>query len=287
MDFWFYGVAAFCLLLIAALITLRWLGRRRWAAADRALLVTLEAARLPMAVTHYHATELQGLPPPVARYFRKVLKDGQAMVTGVTIAQTGSFNMRPERTRWVPFAATQRVVTRAPGFVWNACISLFGLVDVFVHDGYAHGKGTLVPSVMGWFALGSIADTEALAQGEFARYVAEAPWYPTSLLPSQGVHWEAIDDRRAKATVYDGTLSITCLVIFNSDHLIETFRVENRAAISGKLTVMMPWEARLSGYQYRHGMLLPLKGEAAWIKQGQRRPYWRGTITRIAFEFAA
>jgi hypothetical protein len=287
MDVWIYGVAAIGLLLVAALIVLRALGRRRWAAADRALLATLEAARLPMAVTHFRATELEGLPPPVARYFRKVLKDGQAMVTGVTIAQTGSFNMRPERTRWVPFVAKQRVLTRTPGFVWNACIRLFGAVDVFVHDGYTQGKGTLVPSVMGWFSLGAMAETEALAQGEFARYVAEMPWYPTALLPSQGVHWQAIDDRRAKATVYDGTLSITCTVIFNSDHLIETIRVENRAAVSGKVTVMMPWEARLSGYQYRHGMLVPLKGEAAWIKQGQRRPYWRGTITRIAFEFTA
>jgi hypothetical protein len=221
----------------------------------------------------------------VVRYFRKVLKDGQAMVTAVNISQSGLFNMRPEGTRWVPFEATQRVITRAPGFVWNACIKLMGVVDVYVHDGYSRGKGTLRPSVMGWFKLGDMADTESLAQGELARYVAEAPWYPTALLPSQGVHWQAIDDRRARFTFYDGDISITCLVIFNADHLIETLRVENRAAISGKVTVMMPWEARLSGYQYRHGMLLPFKGEAAWIKQGQRRPYWRGTITRINFEF--
>lgn len=287
MDVWFYGVAAFCLLLIAVLMSLLWLGRRRWAAADRVLLGALESARMPIAVTRYHTTELLGLPPPVARYFRKVLKEGQAMVTAVSIAQTGSFNMQPERTRWVPFTATQRVITRAPGFVWNACITLFGFIDVFVHDGYAHGKGTLVPSVLGWFAMGAMANTEALAQGEFARYVAEMPWYPTALLPSQGVRWQAMDDRRANATVSDGTVSITCMVVFNADHLIETIRVEKRAAITGTRTVMMPWEARLSGYQYRHGMLVPLKGEAAWIKQGQRRPYWRGNITRMDFEFAA
>jgi hypothetical protein len=287
MDVWIYGVAALGLLLIAVFMLMRWLGRKRWNVTDRALLATLESARSAPSETRYHATELKGLPPPVARYFRKVLKDGQAMVSAVDISQTGIFNMRPERTKWVPFVATQRVITRAPGFVWNACIKLFGVIDVYVHDGYSRGKGTLQPSVMGWFSLGDMANAESLAQGELVRYVAEAPWYPTALLPSQGVHWQAIDDRRARFTFYDGDISITCLVIFNADHLIETLRVENRAAISGKVTVMMPWEARLSGYQYRHGMLLPLKGEAAWIKQGQRRPYWRGTITRINFEFAA
>ena len=34
-------------------------------------------------------------------------------------------------------------------------------------------------------------DNAELQQGEFMRYFMEALWYPTALLPSQGVRWEA------------------------------------------------------------------------------------------------
>lgn len=35
------------------------------------------------------------------------------------------------------------------------------------------------------------------------RFLAEAMWYPTTLLPSQGVHWEDIDATSARATLTD------------------------------------------------------------------------------------
>jgi len=39
------------------------------------------------------------------RYFRAVLRDGQRIVTAVTVKQTGSFNLDPAGERWKPFAA--------------------------------------------------------------------------------------------------------------------------------------------------------------------------------------
>ena len=43
--------------------------------------------------------------------------------------------------------------------------------------------------------------SDELARGEFMRWFAEAPWYPTALLPSQGVRWQAVDDTSAQATL--------------------------------------------------------------------------------------
>ena len=44
----------------------------------------LEAARLPVARKAYSPDELVGLPAPVQKYFRAVLKDGQPIVAAVT-----------------------------------------------------------------------------------------------------------------------------------------------------------------------------------------------------------
>lgn len=48
---------------------------------------------------------------------------------------------------------------------------------------------------------------------------------------------------------------------------------------------MMPWEVRLSNYQDRDGMLVPLTGEVAWLRPEGRAPYWRGTISALTYEY--
>ena len=55
--------------------------------------------------------------------------------------------------------------------------------------------------------------------------------------------------------------------------------------VGGKV-VMMPWEGRMSNYEERNGMRVPLTGEAAWVPSGARKPYWRGTMVKTSYEFA-
>lgn len=63
--------------LAAAVLGLAAYGNARWAEATQALRARLQATRLPPAVTRYDSRELDGLPAPVQRYFRAVLKEGQ------------------------------------------------------------------------------------------------------------------------------------------------------------------------------------------------------------------
>jgi hypothetical protein len=84
---------------------------------------TLEAGGLddmrdvPSPPTRYDARELEDLPAPVQRYFRTVLKDGQPIITAVTIDIAGTFNLSPTGEQWKPFTSRKRVVTRRPGFL--------------------------------------------------------------------------------------------------------------------------------------------------------------------------
>jgi hypothetical protein len=85
----------------------------------------------------------------------------------------------------------------------------------------------------------------------------------------------------------DGDIRMTLHFTFGSGGLIESVRADARGAMVGGKVVMMPWEGRLSNNQERDGMRVPLAGEAAWLPQGGREPYWRGTITSAEYEFAA
>jgi hypothetical protein len=274
--------------LAATLVVMAAYGRYRWAEATQALWGQLEAARLPATGSRYNVRELEGLPAPVRRYFRAVLNNGQPIVTSVTVQHTGTFNVTAlsSREMWIPFTSEQCVLTRRPGFVWNARMALVPGIAVLVHDAYAAGVGTLHPAVMGLFSITHQHGTGDIARGELMRYMMEAAWYPTALLPSQGTKWVAFDEMSADATMVDGDISMTMRFTFDAAGLIETVRAESRGAMIGRKVVTMPWEGRMSNYQEREGMQVPLNGEAAWLPPGGRKPYWRGSIVSAAYEFA-
>lgn len=283
---WF--VLLLCLLVVAAVGASAW-GVRRWAAATQALAGRLEASRTGgvggrQSPARYDASELEGLPAPVQRYFRAVLRDGQPMVTAAMIDLAGRFNMSATGEQWKPFTSRQRVVTSRPGFLWDARVALLPGVPVRVVDSYIAGEGLLRAAVLGLFTVAEVRGGGEIARGEFMRYFAEAPWYPTALLPSQGVRWEAVDDVSANATLVDGPLTLTLLFSFDASGLIVAARAEARGAMLGKRVVMMPWEGRWSDYQTRSGMTLPMTGEAAWLPPQGRRVYFVGSVTAWSCE---
>ena len=262
-------------------------GSWRWKEDSAARLARLEAARVLHRVVRYDRRELDGLPAPVQRYFRAALTDGQAVIAAVSIRQVGTFNMSATAEQWTPFTSQQRVITQRPGFDWDARVMMFPGVPVHVHDAYIAGAGLLHGAVLGLVPVVTMADTPELARGELMRFVAEAAWYPTALLPSQGVSWQAVDDTSARATLTDGPLTLELLFRFNADGLIDTVRAEARGRLVDGKTVNAPWQGRYWRYALRDGMRVPQEGEVAWLLPEGEKPYWRGTTLSARYEFAS
>lgn len=261
-------------------------GQWRWSGLTRELLQRLEAAKVPPAVTRYDERELQGLPAPVQRYFRAALRPGVPIVTAVDIEHAGEFNLGEDGDRWMTFRSTQRVITRRPGFVWDGRVRMAPGLAVHVHDAYVAGEGILHPAVAGLVSLADLRGTDAVAVGELMRWLAEAAWYPTALLPSQGVRWEPVDDRSARASMQDGGHRLTLTFFFGDDDLVQGIRAEARGRTVGGRIVDTPWEGRWSGFEWRDGLRVPSEGEVAWVTPQGRHPYWRGRVTKLRYEFA-
>ena len=262
-------------------------GSRRWQAFTDEMHANLEGGRRPIEPTTYRANELIGLPAPVQRYFRAALTEGQPMIVAVSVAHSGTFNMRATGAdQWRPFSSTQRVITQRPGFDWEARVAMMPGVPVRVHDAYIGGEGMLHASLFGLVAVANARGTPEMAHGELLRFFAEAAWYPTALLPSQGVQWQAVDDRSATATMQDGDTTVTLLFRFTTDDLIASIRAEARGALIDGVSVPTPWECSFSSYALRDGMHIPLEGEVAWMFPEGPRPYWRARSTSIGYEFA-
>jgi len=260
------------------------LGQRRWQRETSARRATMRAACLPASVATYDRREIEALPPPVKRYFEVALQDGQAMVTSVRFAQQGQFRQDEKKDTCQPFRATQLATMYPPGFDWDARIRMAPGVDVWVRDTYALGAGSLRASVGGLVTVADLHDTVASARGELMRYLAEAAWYPTALLPSQGVRWKGIDDASARATLCDGATTVTLEFRFGTDGLIAAVWAESRPRSA---TEAAPWLCRISCYEQRSGMRIPLQGEVEWQLPSGPVPYFRGRMTDIDYEFAA
>lgn len=231
----------------------------------------------------YDQKEIEDLPVPVQRFFKTVLKDGQAIVATVTISQHGQFNMNEMEDRWTEFNATQLVTTQRLGFDWDARIQMTMGLKAFVHDTYLLGKGNLHASLLGLFTVAKMDNTPELNQGELLRFLSETAWYPTSLLPSQGVCWQAIDDNSARATLTDGATTVSLVFQFNAEGAIATMRADER--YRDNMTTM-PWSGRFWEYSVCDGMLIPLRGEVGWEHPEGLRLYFKGKITKINYEFA-
>ena len=262
-------------------------GSWHWERGTKAILVRLEAARVVPVPARYDARELEGLPAPVQRYFRAVLKDGQPIIAAASLDQVGTFNMSETGEAWKPFTARQRVITQRPGFDWEARIGMFPGVAAHIHDAYIAGQGMLHGAVLGLIPVVNMPDSPALNQGEFMRYFMEALWYPTALLPSEGVRWEAIDDQSALATLKDGPITLTLTFRFQDDGLIESARAESRGRLVNGVPSGVPWQGRFWNYDIRDGITVPLEGEVAWVMPDGLKPYYRGKLTSLSFEYVS
>ncbi|MCL1466505.1 DUF6920 family protein [Argonema galeatum] len=257
-------------------------GGFRWQSDTDNLRAKLASGQRIIKPKIYDQKEIEGLPVPVQRFFRTVLKDGQPIASAVKVVHQGQFNMSETEAKWSPFTSTQLVITQRPGFDWDARIHMAPGLKVFVHDAYVFGEGTLHASLLGLVTLANVRGTPEMAQGELMRFFAETAWYPTALLPSQGVRWEAIDDTSARGTLTDGATTVSLVFRFNAEGSIDTVRAEARY----RGLVPTPWEGRFWGYTVRNGMQIPLEGEVAWQPPEGSWPYWRGRITEINHEFA-
>ncbi|MCC3156393.1 hypothetical protein LJ737_04040 [Hymenobacter sp. 15J16-1T3B] len=254
---------------VAALGTLRW---NR--ATTRAVARLDQPAAAPPA---YQPEQLAGLPAPVARYFRFALAPGQLPVRRARLHEQGEFRTAPDAP-WSPFTADHHVQTMPPGFVWDARIWLLPVLPVRVRDAYLGGAGAMQDAFAGVVPVVDEAGRPDLNAGALLRYLAEAVWYPTALLPGQGVRWSPLDEHRALATLTDGSTTVSLEFHFGAQgEVVRVYTPARFRDVNGH-GVPTPWGGTFGGYARLGGMMRPQRGEVSWFLPEGEFAYWRGRL---------
>lgn len=224
---------------------------------------------------------VKSLPDPVRKYFRFALRDGQPLVSRVRITMNGVFKMK-EADQWIPFEAKQYLAAPEPSSLWLAKLRPLPYLWTEARDLFYQGRGTsenrLLSAMPISFDAGREADLSAMA-----RYLTEAPWFPTALLPSENLEWKPVDSRSAKAVLRYNGYTVSAIFTMNErGEIVKAVTNDRFRTVRGNRE-QTTWTAQYRDYQEVHGMMIPREMETEWSLQGRSFVYAKSSITDVTY----
>jgi len=220
-------------------------------------------------------TQLKGLPTPVQRYFKYVLKEGQPYISTIKLTHDGVFK-NEQNKNWFKIKGEQYFTISEPGFVWKGVTNLFTARDMFIS-----GEGRLIVKLLSLF---SVVDGKGINynQGELLRWLSESIWFPTNLLPSDRLKWSPINENTARIDYnYSDALSVYLIVTFNSSGKIIQFETKRYFGENNLQT----WICSFSDYKDINNILIPTKAEASWnLSRDNQFSYARFNVISIKYD---
>lgn len=124
-----------------------------------------------------------------------------------------------------------------------------------------------------------------LNSGALHRYLAEAVWYPTALLPSAALRWSPIGATKALATLTESGVTVSLEFWFTeAGEVSGVYSAGRWGRFKGEYR-QVPWEGHFEDYREKDGMLVPSEGEVGWYSTGEWQSVWKGKIAESSYEF--
>jgi len=220
----------------------------------------------------YHQQQLVGLPEPVQRYLKHVLKDGEPYISYARITHDGQFKTGFDKD-WINIKGEQYATTEKPGFIWKGTTSMFIARDMYIAD-----KGRLIVSL---FSLYNVVDAkgEQYNQGELLRWLGESILYPTNLLPGEKLQWFPVDSLTARLTFNYNGLSLFFIITFNETG--EITQMETKRYMDEK--TLATWVIKMSNYKEMNGIIIPLSFDVLWRLEKGDFSYAKFNIQKIEY----
>ncbi|WP_137110442.1 DUF6544 family protein [Rhodobacter sp. SY28-1] len=195
----------------------------------------------------------------------------------VHLTQTGSMKLRLDTDGWLPFRASQTLEVTRCAFSWRARFWPLGYLTVL--DALVDGEGRMDVTAFGVFPLVRSRSSAALTKGELQRYLAELPYAPDAILHNPALEWREIDRNRLAVATGSGAQRAEVIFTLDPDGHIGSVWAEDRPRSATSPTLPTPWEGQFSDYRLCQGRSVPYSAEVAWMIDGKRNLYWRGSLT--------
>lgn len=222
----------------------------------------------------FHLSQLDGLPDPVQRYFKHILKEGQPYISYARIKHDGQFKSGLKKD-WMDIKGEQYATTEKPGFIWKGTTSRF-----IARDMYIAGKGRLIVTLFSLFNVVDAKGKEKYDMSELIRWLGESILYPTNLLPSDRLTWIHMDSTKAKFTYDYNGLSLFFIITFNE--IGEITEMETKRYMDENN--LQTWIIKATQYKEINNMIIPLNFDVLWKLPAGDFSYAKFNITKIEYD---
>ena len=229
----------------------------------------------------FYFGQLDGLPEPVQRYFKYCLSYRQSYLSYVRLKHGGFFR-QGEDQEWMGIRGEEYFTTQNPAFIWYGEIRPFPFIWIAARDLYVEGRSSMLVKLMSLITLAD-AKGEEMDQSGLVRFLSEAPWFPTVLLPGDHLGWEEVDSNSAKATIQDHGLQVSAIFHFNKKGEITHMVTEDRFRAVNDEYCRERWTTYYRRYREVDNVKIPIEGEAVWNLDTGNFSYARFILTDIEF----
>jgi len=229
----------------------------------------------------FHYSEIDSLPLPVQNYFRFAVKEGTVKPRFVRLRQSGKFKTNIGAD-FKNLTAVQYFTTTKPGFIWAAEIDFADFIWIKGIDTYFEGEGNLLIKFMSGITISNEGGKE-ITQSQIARWLMEAVWYPTILLPSENLSWSEIDSSKAKLNFMENDIAIEAVFYFNADGSVDKITTQRYMTTTAG-PALTNYTGYLTNYKEVDGITLPHHVEVEWNLDHQDFKYGVFDIDEIEFD---
>ncbi len=232
--------------------------------------------------TKFSFEEVDSLPASVQKYFSYALTDRITKPRFARIKQSGRFKTNIN-AGFKDLTAEQYVVTSEPGFIWSGDIHLFDpIIWIRGIDTYVNGSGSLLIKFMSGVTI-TRETGEEIAQAQIVRWLMEAIWCPTALLPSGNLEWSAVDSTSAEVHFKENDIAIDAIFHFNDDGSINKITAKRyMTTVAGP--ALTNYTGYVSDYKEVKGMKIPFHVEVEWNLDHQDFKYGTFDIEEIEYD---
>ena len=227
----------------------------------------------------FHLSMVAGLPEPARRYFAFSIEEGAPLCTAFEIKMDGELG---NGTKDAPnYQLMKAIQTLAPphGLIWK------------VKAGALSGSDGALPggSWTRFWLLGFVPVVRASGadhhRSAFGRVIAEAAfWAPASLLPSDRVRWEEVDEDTARATISYGSFTQDVDITVDEEGAPVTVRIDrwSNENAAGEFREQ-PFGGNLSGHRRFGDYNLPTHVEGGnHFGTEHYFPFFKANVNQIA-----
>lgn len=218
------------------------------------------------------------LPSPVSNFFSQIFSENQRTIRFAHIKHTGRFRQRPDDD-WYPVRGNAHYAGDEPGFVWKGKFS-----KKTAHLTYLNGQGESFLKFFDSIPLLESSGKET-SISLLVRYLMEAIWFPTALLPINGVQWTPVDAHSARMTLRNHGISVAVTVFFDENGLISQMETYDKFRDFKNHFEKSRFIMKCSNYRESDGIKIPMNLQFIWALPEGDFQYGEFEIKSIRYEY--